>query len=522
MRAAFKAALASGAAFLGLSASPAMAADCGKIASLALPNGKVTSAELVPAGQFKPPAPAFGPPPGVDASSPYAKLPAFCRVQATLTPTSDSDIKVEVWLPAAKWNGKYVGIGNGIWAGQLSISQLVDPLARGYAVATTDTGHTGTGLTAEFAIGHPEKLVDFGHRAVHEMTVTAKRVIAAFYGKGPSLSFWNSCSTGGRQGLMEAYRYPEDYDAISAMAPANPMTSLMAQTMWAGIQPYRTQGAALSVPKLSLVHKAAVAQCDKLDGLEDGLIGRPNACGFDPGTLQCRAGDGEDCLSAEQVGTVRALYGGVRDPKTGAQLLPGWPVGAEMQLAAIISAPQPFPVALTYYSMLVFGDRPGWDYKTFDFARDTELGRQFGASILDVPHDGLGPFFARGGKLLLSHGWNDGLIPASNSLRFYGDLYRALPAPAAQQQLRLFMVPGMDHCAGGEGTSEFDTLGTIDAWASTGVAPSRIIAARGDSAPNAPHLPPISRPLCPWPLYAKYDGKGDPANAASFACVPPD
>lgn len=523
-RAAIKAALAGGAAVFGLAAGPALAADCGGLAGLALPNGKVTSAELVAAGQFKPPAAAFGPPPGVSGASPYAKLPAFCRVQATLAPSSDSDIKVEVWLPAKGWNGKYVGIGNGIWAGQLSISQLADPLSRGYAVATTDTGHTGTGLTADFAIGHPERLVDFGHRAVHEMTVTAKRAITAFYGKGPKLSFWNSCSTGGRQGLMSAYRYPEDYDAISAMAPANPMTDLMAQSMWAGMQAQRSPGAVLGMPKLTLLHRAVVRQCDALDGLADGLVGRPDACGFDPASLQCSSGDGADCLSAEQVGTARALYDGVRDPRSGQVLLPGWPVGSEMQLAALISAPQPFPVALTYYSMLVFGDRPGWDFKSFDFARDTQAGRDFGAAILDVPYDGLGAFFARGGRLLLSHGWNDGLIPANNSLAFYRGLYHTIPRASAEQQLRLFMVPGMDHCAGGEGASQFDTLAAIDAWATTGLAPNRIVATRGGAGgpPGAPQLPPISRPLCPYPLYAKYDGSGDEADEANFSCAMPE
>ena len=506
-------------------ATPALAADCSSLASLALTGGRVTAAELVPAGQFQPPPNPMGPPPGVGPGA-YAGLPAFCRVQATLTPSPDSDIKVEVWLPARGWNGKYVGIGNGIWAGQLSTSQLGEPLSRGYAVATTDTGHTGTGLTADFAIGHPEKLVDFGHRAVHEMTVAAKRLIAAFYGKGPALSFWNSCSTGGRQGLMEAYRYPEDYDAISAMAPANPMTDLMAQSMWVGIKAQRSPAATLSLPKLALLHKAAIAQCDMLDGLADGLIGRPDACGFDPATIQCKAGDAADCLTGEQVDTAHALYGGVRDPETGAQLLPGWPVGSEMQLAALISAPQPFPVALTYYAMLVFGSQPGWDFRSFDFARDTLAGRRFGAAILDVPYDGLGAFFARGGKLLMSHGWTDGLIPANNSLRFYRGLYASLPPEQAQRQLRLFMVPGMDHCAGGEGTSTFDTLGTIDTWASTGLAPDRIIATRTSTVampgmPAAPQRPPISRPLCPYPLYARYDGDGDEAEAASFTCVAP-
>ena len=514
------------AAGLAAVAMPAAAAECGDLARMSLPDGKVTSATLVAAGAFEQPGLPGNLPPGV-ANAAYRNLPAFCRVQATLAPTSDSDIKVEVWLPAEAWNGKFVGIGNGIWAGQLSYSQLADPLTRGYAVATTDTGHTGAGLTGEFAVGHPEKLVDFGHRAVHEMVLTAKNAIQAFYGSGPKLSFWNSCSTGGRQGLMEAYRYPADFDAISAMAPANPMTDLMTQSMWAGWQPHRTPGAALSVPKLGAVHRAAVAQCDKLDGIEDGLIGRPEACRFDPVTIQCTEAVTDQCLTPDQVETMRAIYGGVPGAN-GGQALPGWPVGSELQLATVTQGQAPFPVALTYFSMLVFGDRQGWDWKTFDYVRDLQAGRTYGANILDVPPNGLAAFFARGGKLLMSHGWTDGLIPANNSLRFYNGLMPTLSQAQQANQYRLFMVPGMDHCGGGEGASQFDTLGTIDAWATTGLAPNLIVATRptggAGGPPGAPPpapREPLSRPLCPYPQYAKYTGSGDPNAAASFTCAMP-
>lgn len=195
-------------------AAPAAAKDCSEMAGLALDGGKVTGATLVAPGTFQPPA-GFGPPPGI-ANTSYKALPAFCRLQATLTPTSDSDIKVEVWLPASGWNGKLVGIGNGVWAGSISYSEMAVTLAQGYAVVATDTGHAGAGLTAEWAVGHPEKLVDFGYRAIHLMTVTAKEAIRDFYGRAASYSLWNSCSTGGRQGLMAAARYPEDFDAISS------------------------------------------------------------------------------------------------------------------------------------------------------------------------------------------------------------------------------------------------------------------------------------------------------------------
>jgi hypothetical protein len=520
--AALKFALAGGIALMGLAASPALAADCGKLAgSLSLPDGKVTSAALVPSGGFQPPAagPLSGPP---GAASLYSSLPTFCRVQATLTPSLDSDIKVEVWLPAKNWNGKYVGVGNGVWAGQITYSALAETLKRGYAVASTDTGHVGNGLSAEFGVGYPDRLVDFGHRAVHEMTVTAKRAIAEFYGKAPRFSLWNSCSTGGRQGLMEAHRYPEDYDAISAMAPANPMTELMVQSMWAGIRPHRSPGAQLSFAQLGLLHGAAIKQCDTLDGLADGIIGRPDACEFDPAKLQCTAGAGDTCLTPDQVGTARALYDGVHD-RAGNFLLPGWPAGAEMQLAVLIMAPEPFPVALTYYKLLVNADQPNWDFRTFDFRVDAVRGRNYGASMFDVAPTGLAPFFARGGKLLLSHGWTDGLIPPENTLNFYGALYPTLSDAQQQSQVRLFMVPGMDHCGGGEGTSQFDTLGTIDQWATTGSAPFQIAATRpaGPIFQGGPSLPAISRPLCAYPLYAKYNGSGPEADAASFTCVEP-
>ncbi|MFC3096907.1 tannase/feruloyl esterase family alpha/beta hydrolase [Alteraurantiacibacter palmitatis] len=493
-------------------AAPALAA-CEDLAGMPIEGGRVTSAEVVNAGGFVAPANPFGPPPGI-AASPFADVPAFCRVQLTLTPTSDSDITSEVWLPLTGWNGKYVGVGNGIWAGSLSYTEMGRNVVRSYATAATDTGHTGNGLTAEWAIGHPEKLVDFGHRAVHLTTVAAKAVVERFYGRAPTRSYWNSCSTGGRQGLMAAYRYPDDFDAISAMAPANPMTDLMTQTMWQGWQPQRF-GAAITPQVLGAVHAEVIRQCDALDGLADGLVGNPLQCRFDLSRVD---------LTPEQRQAMAHIYGGVRD-NAGNLLLPGWPYGSEMQLAALVMGQEPFPVAMSYFRDLVYYGREDWNWRTTDYADYVRDGAAYGAGILNVPHDGLAAFFARGGKLLLSHGWNDGLIPATNTLAFHHSLYNALPAAQRDAQLRLFMAPGMDHCSGGEGPSVFDTLGAIDAWSTTGTAPERLIATRptqgGGGMPGGPPAPPrepMERPLCAWPLQAVYDGVGNPAVASSFQC----
>jgi hypothetical protein len=520
IRIGMKAGLAAAACVAALAlAAPASAKSCSEMTGLALDKGTVTAATLVEPGAFQPPA-GSGPPPGI-ANSGYKSLPAFCRVQATLTPTSDSDIKVEVWLPAAGWNGKLVGIGNGIWAGSISYAEMGPTLAQGYAVVATDTGHKGSGLTAEWAVGHPEKVVDFGHRAIHLMTVTAKAAIKDFYGNGPKYSLWNSCSTGGRQGLMLAARYPGDYDAISSKAPANPMTDLMTQSMWAAFQPKRTANSALTPALLSMVHKAVVAECDAKDGLVDGLISRPQACTFKAASLVCKAGQTANCLHPDQAAALQAIYDGVRD-KSGKQIMPGWPVGSENQLAVLVMGATPFPVANDYFRLLVHANDTGWDWKAMDYGKETQLARAYGAGMLNITAEDLKPFFARGGKLLLSHGWTDGLIPASNTVKFWGELQKVTPKPALEKQVRLFMVPGMDHCGGGEGASNYDTLGTIDAWASSGVAPEQIIARRGGGgAPGAPALPPMSRPLCPYPRIAMYKGSGSKDDAANFACMAP-
>jgi feruloyl esterase len=490
-------------------AAAAASSTCEGLASLGLPDGKITSASLVAAGQFTPPA---GGMPMMGGPAVFKNAPSFCRVTATLAPTPDSDIKIEVWMPAENWNGKLVGIGNGVWAGTINYSALAEPLSRGYATVATDTGHVGSGMDAGFAVGHREKLIDFGYRAIHEMTVKAKTILAAYYGKKESLSLWVSCSTGGRQGLMEAYRYPEDYDGISSMAPANPMVGLMIGSLWTGYAAMKDETHRL--PNIMISNKAYIEQCDETDGLKDGIVSDPERCGFDPGIIQCKEGNKNDCLTAQQVAALRDIYGGVKNPATGELVFAGFPPGSEQQLMALAGGNEPFPVATSYFRDIVFNN-PQWDFRSYDYDKDLEASFKAGSDILDVPSDGFSRFFEGGGKLLLSHGWADGLIPAPNTVAFYKSMIANMDPEKAAESVRLFMFPGMGHCGGGDAPCAVDMLSVIDKWVSEGKAPDSIIASR------PPDQKPMTRPVCPYPRIAGYKGTGDIDNAANFICAEP-
>ena len=302
---------------LALASLPMMAAtSCESLASLSLPDATITSAQSVAAGAFTLPANPNGRAGRGPASNPYKDLPAFCRVTATLKPTSDSDIKIEVWLPAADWNQKYEAVGNGGWAGVISYSALADAVRDGYASSSTDTGHVGG--SGSFALGHPEKLADFGWRSQHEMTLKSKAIIAAFYGNNARLSYWNGCSTGGRQGLKEAQRFPADYDGIIAGAPAN-RTSL---ALWVASAELKDSASYIPPAKYPVIHQAVIAACDARDGVKDGLIEDPTRCNFDPKVIECKGADGPDCLTAAQVEAARKTYTAATNPRTGQRLFP--------------------------------------------------------------------------------------------------------------------------------------------------------------------------------------------------------
>jgi len=500
--------------------APAAAAPatCESLTSLSLPAATITMAQQVAAGLFTPPVSprgGRGPAPGGGragaGSGPFANLPAFCRVAATLTPTPDSDITIEVWLPAEGWNGKFQAVGNGGWAGVIGYTAMADALRRGYATSSTDTGHTGA--TGTFALGHPEKFVDFAYRSEHEMTVKSKAVIDAFYGRGPRLSYWNGCSTGGRQGLAEAQRFPDDYDGIIAGASANPRTFLNSWQISIAQAMLKDPAGFIPPAKYPVVHQAVVAACDAIDGVKDGLIGDPTRCHFDPQVLACAVADGPSCLTPAQIAAARVVMSPLRDPRSGVELFPGLEAGTELAWAGLVGGPEPVATALDQFKYVVFKD-PQWDWRTFDLGRDLALANKADTGTINAVNPDLTRFAGHGGKLLLYHGWSDGSVAPRASVNYYTSVVRTMGGePKTAEWIRLFMVPGMGHCGGGEGPNTFDAVTALEQWVEQGKAPDRIIASRVTGG-----VVERTRPLCPYPQVAAWVGTGSVDEAASFVC----
>jgi len=482
--------------------------SCESLSSLALPNTSISLVQVVPAGAFT--LPRTGP-----ATPQFSQLPTFCRVAATLTPSADSDIKIEVWLPTTDWNGKFQAVGNGGWAGTISYGALASALQEGYATASTDTGHAGA--NASFAIGHPEKVIDFAYRAVHEMALKSKAIIATFYGRAPRFSYWMGCSTGGRQALMEAQRYPEDFDGIIAGAPANNQTQLCAWRIAVEARILQSPASVVPPAKLVLLNRAVLAACDAIDGVTDGLLTDPHQCQFDPATLLCRGPDQDDCLTAQQIEAVKMGYAPARR-KTGELIYPGLVPGGETGWAMLTGAqPEPGSIDVDMFRFVAHED-PAWDWRTFDLDRDTSLIDKK-AGFIDAVNPDLSAFRAHGGKLLIYHGWNDGgsggAISPQNTVNYYSSV---LARMGSQQQdwLRLFMVPGMEHCGGGPGPDQVNWMAALERWRESGIAPDRLIASRvSDNRVN------MTRPICSYPAVAQYNGVGSTNDAANFACKVP-
>jgi feruloyl esterase len=483
-----------------LCALPAFAATCDSLASLSLPDTRITSAQVVAAGAFTLPNGGRG--------ASYKALPEFCRVTATLTPSSDSDIKVEVWLPANGWNHKFQAVGNGGWAGVISYGALAEGVKNGYATASTDTGHSTPG--GNFALGHPEKLIDFSWRSEHEMTVKGKAITQAFYGDGPQRSYWNGCSTGGRQALKEAQMFPADFDGIIAGAPGN--RNLMA--LWVAHAVLKDPASFVPKEKYAAVHKAVLEACDASDGLKDGLIEDPTRCKFDPSVLLCKGADGPDCLTAAQAEGVRKIYTPART-HAGKDLFGPLAPGSELGWNVMAGGPEPYSAAVDQLKFVVFKDA-NWDWRTFDFSKDAARFEKPENLIMNATDPDIKKFFAHGGKLLIYQGWNDQNVSPYNTVAYFKSVQAKLGAAKVADNIRLFMMPGMAHCSGGEGPNTFDKVSTLDHWVDGGKAPDRIVASHSSNGQVD-----RTRPLCPYPQVAKYKGAGSIDDAVNFVCAAP-
>jgi hypothetical protein len=519
----------------GLGATSVLGAtpDCAGLQNKAPPDSTITSANSQPAGPFVVPA-DLGPPRTV-------QLPPLCRVQGVLRPTADSHIAFEVWLPAEGWNGRFLGVGNGGYAGSIGYASLVSAVQAGYAAASTDTGH-GPGLTdATWAVGHPEKVIDFGWRAVHLTTVAGKALTAAFYGKSPDRSYFSSCSNGGRQGLMEAQRFPEDYDGIIAGAPAYRWTGLFSGFVW-NAQALSKPGAAIPAAKAAVIAREVLKQCDGRDGVVDGLVSDPRQCNVELRKLQCAATDNEAmaCLTPPQIAALQAIYQGPRTSK-GKQIYFGFPPGGETAPGSagwdawIFGATPGASIQNAFGSSFVkqiVGAPASWTPAAFDFNRDFAPLEAKTAATFNAVNPDLSRFASRGGKLILYHGWSDAAIPATGTIDYHDNVVRRMGSSRAGQVVRLFLVPGMHHCAGGSGPSDFgqnsvpspaDTAASsvmvaLQEWVEQGTAPEQLVARQPSQAGTAADTSARTGLLCAYPKRARLKIGADPMRAESYSC----
>jgi feruloyl esterase len=463
-------------------------------------------------------------------------IPAVCRVLALATPTTDSAIHIEVWLPLARWNGKFLQVGNHGLAGSVPQADMVEPLMRGYAVAGTDDGHSGITVDGAWAVGHPEKVRDFGYRAVHLTAVHVKTILHAFYSKSPAQSYFDGCSEGGREALMEAQRYPEDFQGIIAGAPALSFSRLAFRFEWNG-RVLQQVPDGLPVTALVLLQTAAVKQCDAQDGVTDGIIGNPLTCHFDPIILQCNGPRTNGCLTTAQVQAARAIYGPVRSARSGTLIAPGFNPGEEGDpdtWSAWITGPPGGKSLNAAFAEgilkgIVFEDA-AWKTSDLNFDSDVELVARKLGETLDADSPALARFRSLGGKLIQYHGWGDAAIPPEMSLEYFHAVQ--VGNRNSSTFYRLLMVPGMSHCIGGRGANVFgnglyakrpdptnDLLLALDRWVRRGIAPAAMIAE--SATPTTDSSRTATRRLCAYPKEPRYSGRGDIQNAANFSCQAP-
>jgi hypothetical protein len=522
----------------GFTASLASAAgeagDCTSLGSKALLDAEITASTLQQAGPFVIP-PELGP-------ARTLQLPAFCRVQGVLRPTRDSNIVFEAWLPASGWNGRFLGVGNGGFAGSVGYSSLAAAVQDGYAAASTDTGHNAGGTDASWAQGHPEKVVDFGWRAVHLTAVAGKALTTAFYGAPVRHAYFESCSNGGRQGLMEAQRFPDDYDGIMAGAPAYNWTGLFTDFVW-NAQALSRSGAMIRAAKTPAIARAVLAQCDAQDGLADGLVSDPRQCRFDPEKLRCTDKESDACLTASQITALRAIYRGPRTSNNkqiyfgflpGGETAPGSPGWDAWIFGAAPGASIQSAFGSNFVKYMV-GASSSWTPADFDFDRDFAPLEAKAAATLNATDPDLSRFAAGGGKLILYHGWSDPAIPAQGTIEYRDNVVRRMGAKRVAGFVRLFMVPGMHHCGGGTGPSDFGQGGiaapgedpstnlaaALEAWVEQGRAPDQVIAHQ-PAPPGSPGSQSARTGLiCAYPKRATLRQGADPVRAESYSCRSP-
>jgi len=438
--------------------------------------------------------------------------PEHCRVSGVLSP----EIGFEVNLPA-KWNHRMYMIGNGGLAGEQPddagrASQRASALANAFVMVSTDTGHNASKEPAGvFAQRNPPTAIDYAYRAVHLTATTAKRIADAYYARKVERAYWNSCSNGGRQGLLEAQRFPDDFDGIVANAPWVDQTGFAVGAVWNQRALTETP---VSLDKLKLVAERAMAKCDKIDGLADGLIDDPRKCDFDP------ARDVPELAPAEAA-ALKKVYGGVTS--NGKPFFPGFMIGSENNGGwANLIVPGPrggdpadFNLAQGLIKYLVFDPpKPDWDFRTFDFDRDVTLVDRWG-KFANAKNPDLSAFRNRGGKLVMTYGWADGILQPMMGVNYY-EAAVAKNGAKTRDFFRLFMVPGMAHCGGGVGPDQNDAVSAVIDWVKKGKAPDAIVAKKIVNGEVT-----RSRPLCPYPQVARYKGNGSIDDAASFSCVAP-
>jgi feruloyl esterase len=511
----------------GLHAQSVPSADsCAALAKVTLPNATVTSATFVAAGALPPP-PARGGGAG-PAANPFADLPAVCRVAATLRPGADSEIKMEIWLPTppraegapgqAGWNGKFRGTGNGglVGGAGVNVNALANGVRRGYATAGHNTGHEGD---SSYALEHPEKIKDFGYRATHEMTVTSKALVRAFYGKPPSLSYMAEGGGGTIAALSSAQRYPDDYDTIAVTGMSSYLTRHTFAQMWIWQATHQNAASFLTPEHYRLLHDAVLAACDALDGLEDGVVGDPLGCRFDPGVVQCKEGASSNCLTPPQVEAARKIYQGPKHARTGAELYSPLYPGSELGWGQLAGGEQPLGIPVEFFKFYVLRD-PAWDYRTRPLNYDGDVAASDRPEIqpVNAVDPDLRRFFGRGGKLLLVDGWNDAAVPPKVAINYFNRVVAMVGERQTRQSMRFFMVPGMGHGPGTGGAEnfDFDALSLIEQWKEQGVAPDRLIVAHYKDGRRVG-----TRLVCQYPAIAVYRGNGaDPEDVGSFECRP--